>query len=68
MDITGDGDVTSTDAAVFYYALVLPGALGDGSSGGDAELRRQILGPFLSGTVTDQRIQEMLQRARSLER
>ena len=68
VDITGDGDVTSEDAAVFYYALALPGALGNGTSGGSAELRRQILGPFLSGTVTDERIQELLRRVHSLVR
>ena len=67
VDITGDGDVTSADAAVFYYALALPGALGDGSSGGDAELRQQILGPLIPG-ADDQRLQEILRRARSLVR
>ena len=74
VDVTDDGVVDLHDAVVFYYALSLPGALGNGDSGGHAALRQQILGPFLAdrygagAPVPDSVLQTMLRRANALRK
>ena len=71
-DVTDDDNVDLHDAVVFYYALSLPGALGNGDSGGNAVLRQQILGPFLEDRydtpVPDSVLQTMLRRANALRK
>ena len=66
LDLTRDGRVNVTDAAAFYYALALPAALGDGTTGGNRELRAAILGPLAPGGANDTALRGILTRARAL--
>ena len=66
LDLTGDGRVDINDAAAFYYALALPAALGNGTTGGNRELRAAILGPLAPGGAGDAALQGILTRANAL--
>ena len=61
-----DNVVDVRDAKVFYYALAFP-ALGDGSADdGDAEMRRNILGPLAPPGSSDADLRRMLRAAHDL--
>ena len=62
-----DSVVDVRDAKVFYYALDLSDELGDGSPGsGDAEMRRNILGPLAPPGSNDADLLRMLRAAHDL--
>ena len=65
-DLTGNGDINTEDAAVFYYSFALEGALGNGNSEpGTPEIKKAILGPLAPINDIDA-IDAMLQRIHAL--
>ena len=66
LDLTADQRVDATDAALLYYALALPAALGNGNdNNGNASLRRAVLGPLVPG-INDAELRERLRVVHTL--
>ena len=68
LDFNADNAVNNQDAALFYYALALPVALGDGTpNSGFAAIREAILGPFMPpGKDSGQSLQDILRTINGL--
>ena len=63
-DVNGDGVLDTNDAQVMLYAFQFEGLVGDGETGGTAELRQRFLAGYSGKTdPSDEDLQAMLRRA-----
>ena len=63
-DVNGDGALDGNDALIMYYAYTSEEQVGDGETGGTAELRQSLLAGYSGKTnPTDDELKEMIRKS-----